>query len=98
MQNEDIIRSLAETSARSKSNQHRLDRVEKRQNELGDLVASVSAIATEQTAMRDNITEIKTDIKEIKDKPAKRWDSVVDKALMTVLGGIILYIMSKIGF
>ena len=98
MENEDIIRSLAETSARSKSNQHRLDRVEKRQNELGDLVASVSAIATEQTAMRDNITEIKTDIKEIKDKPAKRWDSVVDKALMTVLGGIILYIMSKIGF
>lgn len=98
MQNEDIIRSLAETSARSKSNQHRLDRVEKRQNELGDLVASVSAIATEQTAMRDNITEIKTDIKEIKDKPAKRWDSVVDKAIMTVLGGIILYIMSKIGF
>ena len=98
MQIEDIIRSLAETSARSKSNQHRLDRVEKRQNELGDLVASVSAIATEQTAMRDNITEIKTDIKEIKDKPAKRWDSVVDKAIMTVLGGIILYIMSKIGF
>lgn len=98
MENEDIIKSLAETSARSKSNQHRLDRVEKRQNELGDLVASVSAIATEQTAMRDNITEIKTDIKEIKDKPAKRWDSVVDKAIMTVLGGIILYIMSKIGF
>lgn len=98
MQNEDIIKSLAETSARSKSNQHRLDRVEKRQNELGDLVASVSAIATEQTAMRDNITEIKTDIKEIKDKPAKRWDSVVDKVLMTFLGGIILYIMSKIGF
>ena len=98
MQNEDIIRSLAETSARSKSNQHRLDRVEKRQNELGDLVASVSAIATEQTAMRDNITEIKTDIKEIKDKPAKRWDSVVDKVLMTFLGGLILYIMSKIGF
>ncbi len=97
MQNEDIIKSLAETSARSKSNQHRLDRVEKRQNELGELVSSVSAIATEQTAMRDNITEIKTDIKEIKEKPAKRWDSVVDKVLMTFLGGLILYIMSKIG-
>ena len=97
MQNEDIIKSLAETAARSKSNQHRLDRVEKRQNELGELVASVSAIATEQTAMRDNITEIKTDIKEIKEKPSKRWDSVVDKVLMTFLGGLILYIMSKIG-
>ena len=97
MQSEDIIKSLAETSARSKSNQHRLDRVEKRQNELGELVSSVSAIATEQTAMRDNITEIKTDIKEIKEKPSKRWDSVVDKVLMTFLGGLILYIMSKIG-
>ena len=97
MQSEDIIKSLAETSARSKSNQHRLDRVEKRQNELGELVSSVSAIATEQTAMRDNITEIKTDIKEIKEKPVKRWDSVVDKVLMTFLGGLILYIMSKIG-
>ena len=97
MQNEDIIKNLAETSARSKSNQHRLDRVEKRQSELGELVASVSAIATEQTAMRDNISEIKTDIKEIKEKPSRRWDAVVDKVVMTFLGGVLLYIMSKIG-
>ena len=45
---EDIAVKVAEIDQRSKSNTHRLDKVEERQDNLDKLVSSVSALANEQ--------------------------------------------------
>ena len=37
-------------------------------------------------------------IEELKAKPARRWDQVVDKVLIGVIGAIVVYIMAQIGF
>lgn len=97
METEEIVRELTETTARSKSNTKRLDEVEAEQKEMKSLVSAVEVIATKQETMNENLSEMKSDIKEMKDKPAKKWDSVVDKVIMTILGAVILYIMAKIG-
>ena len=47
--------------------------------------------------MNENLVEMKDDIKVIKEKPAKRWDSVIDKISMTILGAIILFLLAKLG-
>lgn len=97
MENDEMIKTLTEVDARSKSNSHRLDSVEKRQGELDKIVAAVAVIGTKQDNIESDVKEIKTDVKGIMEKPGRRWESVVDKVVMTILGVVILYIMTQIG-
>ena len=89
---------LTEVEARSKSNAHRLDEVEKRQDDHDALLISVKELAIREQNVENDVKEIKGDVKEIKDKPGKRWDSVIDKIIFTIVGGIVSYILIKLGF
>lgn len=87
MNQEEMIKILVETEARSKSNKHRLDRVEERQDKLEKLTAAVSVVQANQENIEKDVGEIKDDVKALLEKPAKRWDGAVEK-LITVLIGI----------
>lgn len=89
---------LTEVEARSKSNTKRLDDMEKRQNDLDDLVSIVKVLADREERVEDDVKEIKDDVKEIKAKPGKRMDGVIDKIIFTVVGAIVTYILIKLGF
>ena len=58
---------------------------------------SVSAIAQKQQDMDSDLKEIKTDVKNITLQPAKRWDSIVEKAILAAVGVLVAYIAVKIG-
>lgn len=94
----DHERRLSDVENRSKANQHRLDKVEKRQDELGDLVTSVRILAEREESVENDVKEIKQDVKKLTDKPAERWNSLVDKIVLAVATGIIGFILAKIGF
>jgi len=94
---EDIAGKLSETEARSKSNTKRLDKMEKRQDDIARLVQSVSVLANEQEHIKGDIREIKVDVKTLTDKPVKRWETVVEKMITAALGGIIGYVLFKLG-
>ena len=95
---DDLNVKVAEIEARSKRNMHRIDKLEKRQDELDSIVRSVAVLAKEQEYTKTDVAEIKTGINELKAKPGKRWDAVVDKVLLAVIGAIVVYVLSKIGF
>ena len=88
---------LTEVEGRSKSNAHRLDEVEKRQDNLDALVISVEKLAIKEQNVENDVKEIKTDVKEIKEKPGKRWEGIVDKILYAFVGGIVTYILVQFG-
>lgn len=88
---------LTKVEERSKSNQHRIDEVEKRQDKLDELVSAVNVLAVREKNVEDDVKEIKTDVKSLTTKPAKRWEGVVDKVTFTVIGIVLAYIFSKIG-
>lgn len=90
-------RRLTEVESRSKSNTKRLDVLEERQGNLETLAASVSALAIREEHMESDVKEIKADVKTLTEKPAKRWDSVVDKVVWAVLGAILAYMLSQLG-
>ena len=71
------------------SNRHRLDDIEKRQDNLDELVAAVAAFAKEQEHIQADVKEIKADVKALTDKPAKRWESLVDKLLLVAAGAFL---------
>lgn len=84
---------VAEVEQRSKSNTHRLDKIEERQDNLDRLVSSVAALANEQEHIKDDVTEIKTDVKSLTEKPAKRWDAVVGAIITGIVGFIIAWVL-----
>ena len=88
---------LTEIDNRSRSNSKRLDEVEKRQDNLDSLVASVAVMAKEQEYIKSDVTEIKSDVKSLTEKPAKRWDSMTDKVVWAVVAAIIAYCLAQIG-
>ena len=101
MTHEELIEMHAmvhDADQRSKSNTHRLDKMEERQDNLDKLVTSVSVMAEKQDRMETDIGEIKTDVRTMAQKPAKRWESVVDKVLMVLVGAIATYAALKLGF
>ena len=87
MNQEEMIKILAETEARSKSNKYRLDKMEERQEKLEALTAAVSVVQVNQENIEKDVGEIKDDVKALLEKPAKRWEGAVEK-LITVLIGI----------
>lgn len=88
---------LTSVEERSKSNSHRLDEVEKRQDKMDELVSAVNVLAVREQNVENDVKEIKSDVKSLTMKPAKRWDGAVDKIICTVLGIVIAYIFSQIG-
>lgn len=89
---------LTETADRAKSNSRRLDKMEKRQENLEELVSSVKVLATRQEAVESDVKEIKKVVKEIDRKPGKRWDAIVEKVILTVVSAITLFMLAKLGF
>ena len=88
---------LTEVEARSKSNTHRLEEVERRQNNLDKLTTSVSLLAEREERMEIDVKEIKSDVKSLAEKPAKRYDSMVDKALWAIVAAVIAFILGRVG-
>ena len=88
---------LTSVEERAKSNSHRLEEVEKRQDKLDDLVSAVNVLAVREKVVEEDVKEIKNDVKSLTSKPAQRWESIVDKVIMTIVGIIIGFIFTQLG-
>ena len=88
---------LTEVEERSKSNAHRLDEVEKRQDNLDELVSTVKVLAVREENVEADVKVIKNDVKSLTSKSGQRWDSLVDKIIITIAAAIIGFILAQIG-
>lgn len=88
---------LTEVESRSKSNTKRLDKVEKWQADFGDLISTVKVLADREARVEKDVGEIKEAVQEIREKPGKRWEGVVDKIVFTVIGGVVTFLLVKLG-
>lgn len=48
--------------------------------------------------MENDVKEIKSDVKSLTSKPAKRWDSLVEKIILAIVAAVVGYALSHIGF
>ena len=93
----DHERRLTEVESRSKSNTKRLDDMEKRQDNLDDLVGTVKVLADREARVEKDVGEIKSSVNELKEKPGKRWDGLIDKIILTIAAAVLGFIFAKIG-
>lgn len=88
---------LTEVEARSKSNAHRLDEVEKKQSDLSELVGTVKVLATREEKVEADVKEIKNDVKTLTSKPAKMWENLVGQIITIVVAAVAGFILAKFG-
>ncbi|MDD3002072.1 MAG: hypothetical protein PHF29_09995 [Candidatus Riflebacteria bacterium] len=94
MNQDEMAEKLVEVDARSKSNKHRLDKVEERQDNLEQLTNAFTKMETEQSYIKEDVSEIKADVKTLAEKPVKRWESIVERVITVVVGAVVGYLFS----
>lgn len=88
---------LAELGQNVKDNTRRIDQLEKRQDNLDKLATAMATFEAEQKNIKKDVGEIKDDVKLLTNKPAKRWENLVEKLIWLLVGGIITYAIAQMG-
>lgn len=88
---------LTDVENRSKANQHRIEEVERRQDNLDDLIGSVRVLADREERVETDVKEIKEDVKTLTNKPAKRWDNAINSIIMTIIAAVVGFFLAKFG-
>ena len=95
---------LTEAEQRGKSNTRRIDKLEQQTDAIQSLATSVEVMVKEQVHQTEAIERIEKNVEKLdgkvevlEHKPAKRWESVVDKVIMTIVGAIVGYMLVKLG-
>ena len=92
-----IEHRLTEVEERVKSNTKSIGELEKRQDDLDELVSTVKVLAVREENVESDVKEIKSDVKSLTNKPAKRWDDFVEKVIWLVAAAIIGFALAHIG-
>ena len=88
---------LTTVEDRSKSNTKRLDDMEKRQDDLDELVSTVKVLAVREEAVENDVKEIKNDVKSLTGKPAQRWENLITQLITIVVAAVAGFILAKVG-
>ena len=94
MTNEEVAVRLEDHEHEIGSLKHRMKSVEENQKALTELTTSVRELTIEQGHLKTDVGEIKTDVKAMLDKPARRWESLLDKALWLAAGAFLAWVLS----
>ena len=93
----EVEHRLTSLEDRTKSNTHRINEIEQRQNDLDELVSTVKVLADRDERVEDDVKEIKNDVKSLTAKPGKRFDNIVDKIILTIIAAVIGFLLAQFG-
>ena len=95
---------LTAVEERAKSNTHRIDKLEKSTDAINRLATSMEVMAERQQhsveaidTLGATVTKLDSKVTAIEQKPAKRWDGMIDKAIGAAVGVFIAYLLAQLG-
>lgn len=96
--NESELERVVRLESTALSNIKRIDKLEKANEALLELATSIKIMAVKQDTLVDKIDTIDTKVNVLESIPRNRWNSIVEKMIITVVGAIIGYLITKGGF
>ena len=94
---------LTETEQRSKSNSHRLDRLEPIVEEIHNMSETLVEMTVEMRHTNQNVKDIKEKVDVLEQEPAKKWKDSTKAifnaflgAMGTALAGGVLYLLTTV--
>lgn len=104
MNPDEMALKLTQVDERSKSNTHRIDGLEGQIIAVNELATSVKLLVQENKHQTEAIKEVKADVQTlngkveaIEQKPAKKWDGLVEKVVWALVAAAITFILTRIG-
>ena len=97
MEETEVAGRLSAVEQRSKSNSHRLDALEKQTEALNSLTTAVAVMTEKVDNCGESVADLRADVQEIKQKPAKRWEFVVERAIYIVVAAVVGYFLARAG-
>lgn len=101
---DDLSVKVAEVDQRAKSNTRRIDKLEQSTDALHELTLVVREMVLKQDYATDKIEILSNKVDKfdsrvdaVEQKPARRWESVVQSALGAIVGGLVAFAMLKLG-
>jgi len=91
------IERLVEVEQRSKSNTKRIDEHDEKIEKLENVYVALTKTNDKVDKIESDVSEMKTDLKEIKDKPSKRLDLIWGYIVSVIIGGLIGFVLVKLG-
>lgn len=91
---EQIALKLQETTDRSERNEGRIKKLENEHEVLHQLATSVAVMAEKMDTMNKSVDSLASKVDEMESKPAKRWESIVDKLIWLVAGAFAAWVLS----
>ena len=95
---------LTEAEHRAKSNTRRVEKLELQTEAIQSLATSVEVMVKEQGHQTEAIERIEKNVEKLDDKvevleqkPARRWESIAEKVILTIVGAVLGYLLVKIG-
>lgn len=98
------VERICKVEQRAESNTRRIEKLELQTDALTRLATSVELLVAEQKHQTADIKDVKNDVAKLDEKvealeskPAKRWESIVEKAIMVVVAAVVGYALAQIG-
>jgi methyl-accepting chemotaxis protein len=90
-------RRLTEVEERAKSNSHRLDKLEESTEAINRLATSMEVMAERQEQVVETVGKLDTKVTALEEKPAKRWDDLMDKIIWAIAAALIGFVLAQVG-
>lgn len=93
---EEVSAKLIALDQRSKSNTHRIDRLEESTTVLNRLTTAMEVMATKQGYIAEKVDGLDAKVTELEGKPGKRWEGLVEKLIWFIvsaaLGALLVWL------
>ena len=94
---EQIAIKLQETTDRSTRNEGRIKKLESESAVLHQLATSVAVMAEQLKTMNTSVSTLTNEVEELKEKPGKRWESVVSTVIVGLATALLGFLLAKFG-
>lgn len=73
------------------------NQLQKLVDSVNSLAVSVKELALKQNALSGDVSGLRSDVDELKEKPAKKWDDITGKIIWAILAAVIGVVLGKFG-
>lgn len=94
---QDVSVKVAKIEQHIASNTRRIADLERNQSTLNRLATAVEVLAAKQNTIGQSVERLNEKIDAIEQKPGKRWERLVDIAVLLLVGAFVSYLLGQSG-
>lgn len=92
-----LQQKMAAAEEQHKTLFRRVEKAEELNDSVHSLAMSVQKLTDSLTTTNKTVTDLCTDVDELKAKPGKKWESIAMDMLKVVVGGVVGFLLVKLG-